>query len=215
MNERSPADAERRQHNRQQAELFDRSVDFFVQPIPEDIAARTRRIVAAARLPDGARVLDVGTGVGVLVPHLLLAGASRIVACDLSERMLEQARLRYGDAVEFVCCDIIDLPDDRGPFDAIFFNAMFGNVYDPRATLRRARALLAPDRHVVISHPMGRAWHSRLRARQPEMVPRDLPDSRQLDPLLAAAALNLVEFVDEPDLYLLVAGAMATRKSAP
>lgn len=32
----------------------------------------------------------------------------------------------------------------QGPFDAVFFNAVFGNVYDQRDTLLRAALLLRP-----------------------------------------------------------------------
>ena len=54
--------------------------------------------------------------------------------------------------------DIADLPTFQGPFDAVFFNAVFGNVADQKAALTAAALRLKPGGHAVISHPLGRAW---------------------------------------------------------
>lgn len=210
MNQTYSRDDARHLHNRRQAEIFDHAVEFFLQPIPEEIERRTESIVKAARLAPGARVLDVGTGVGVLIPHLRRAGAGYIVACDLSQQMLAHARRRHGEVADFRHCDILDLPADLKPFDAVFFNAMFGNLYDPTAALCRARELLRPGGQVVISHPMGRAWHSHLRVQHPDMVLRDLPDRAAAVALFEACGLHLQRFVDADELYIAIATAPET-----
>lgn len=51
----------------------------------------------------------------------------------------------------------------QGPFDAIFYNAVFGNLLDEHAGLTKACFLLRPGGHIVISHPLGRAWHEEYR----------------------------------------------------
>ena len=201
---RLPGEEGRRAHNAHQAEVFDRAAPFFLQPVPDDVQQRTARIVALAGLPAGAAVLDAGTGTGVLLPHLRAAGAGRIAGCDLSPQMLAHARARHGDGAEFILSDIVDLPPDAGPFDAVFFNAMFGNVHDQFATLRAAASLLRPGGRVIISHPMGRAWHRRLGQDHPGLDLHNLPDPQAAPSLLAAAGLELLTAVDEPDLYVLI-----------
>jgi SAM-dependent methyltransferase len=197
----------RSDHNARQAAIFNRAVEFFLRPIPAEIEERTARIVAAAALAPAARVLDVGSGVGVLIRHLQAGGASHIVACDLSEQMLANARERHGDAIEYYLGDIIDFPGGTEPFDAVFFNAVFGNVYDPYGALSRARALLRVGGKVILSHPMGRAWHTRLREQNPEMVPRDLPDREETERLFERTRFDLRTAIDEPDIYLMVGEA--------
>ena len=54
--------------------------------------------------------------------------------------------------------DVCDLPAYQGPFHAAFFNAVFGNVADQRAALLAVALQLRPGGHLVISHPLGRAW---------------------------------------------------------
>lgn len=207
MTRNDAPDTERAAHNARQAAIFDSAVAFFLRPIPPEIAERTTRIVALAGLPAGAAVLDVGTGVGVLINHLRAAGAQRIVACDLSAQMLAHARERHGDHAEFFHGDIIDLPPASSPFDAVFFNAMFGNVYDPAAALRQAHRLLRPGGRVIISHPMGRAWHARLREQNPDMIPHDLPDQQAAAALFASTGFRLLTAIDEADLYAVVGEA--------
>src|SRR5262249_9850186 len=111
---------ERRAHAEFQRAYFDKLANGFTQPIPADVEARTARMVEAAALGAGSRVLDVGTGTGVLIAHFLRAGvkAENITGCDLSSNMLKQARDRYPD-VTFWQGDFLDFPPEQGPFDAI------------------------------------------------------------------------------------------------
>src|SRR5271170_719597 len=119
---------EKQEHDRLQQSYFDERVDIFKLPIPPDVQDRTRSIIASSKLNADSRVLDVATGTGVLVEHFLAAGVkeSAILGCDLSSSMLAEARSRY-PAVRFWHGDFLDLPIETGPFDAVFFNACFGN----------------------------------------------------------------------------------------
>lgn len=100
------------------------------------------------------------------------------------------------------CGDVIDLPNYMGPADAFFFNSVFGNVHSQREALLRAALLLRPGGHIVLSHAMGRAWHCGLRQQDPSMVPHELPVRAALEQLVFDLPLEVVDFVDEPDLYL-------------
>ena len=61
-------------------------------------AQRLDRIVGAVPgLAPGSRVLDVGSGIGALIPHLQRAGVADILAVDLSSGMLAKLRQRFPD----------------------------------------------------------------------------------------------------------------------
>ena len=192
-------------HNRRQEAAFDQVADEFLKPIPADIVARTAVIAASAAIRPGHAVLDVGTGTGVLLPAVLRAQPARVVACDLSARMLERARERFEPAVIFVKADVVDLAPALGPFDRVFCNAVFGNFYDQTQALRAIRGLLKPRGRLVISHPMGRDFVRWLMQHNPEMVRHELPDESRLRQMCAAAGLRVLRFVDEPDLYIATA----------
>lgn len=65
--------------------------------------------------------------------------------------------------------------------------------------------MLRPGGSIVVSHPMGRKWHSGLHERSPDTVPHPLPDDRaEFEHLVHDLPLRVVELVDEGDLYLAV-----------
>jgi SAM-dependent methyltransferase len=198
-----PTPDRRRRHNLYQQRVFDDSVESFRQPIPADVQRRTEQIVAAARLSADDRVLDVGTGIGVLIPHIQRFGVRDIVGCDLSEPMLLEARKRH-PGVKFWRGDVIDISPALGSFDAIFFNAVFGNMWNQGDTLEISAAHLTRNGRVVISHPMGAAFAQELAAKDPKMIPHTLPSENRIGELIRALPLKVQTFRDEKHLYLCV-----------
>ena len=209
MDERS-----RLKHNAEQARYFDLRVDLFQQPIPESIQDRTRSLVRAARLDRNAAVLDVGTGLGVLIPYILEQGvrADNIVGCDLSSSMLAVARSRF-PLVRFWQGDFLDLPPRGGnendlerylSFEAIFFNACFANLFDSETAVAQAARLLAPTGRIVISHPLGSGFVAALHAGEPEVVPNLLPTRSELERYARSNELRIDRFEDEHDYYLAI-----------
>lgn len=182
---------------------------------------RLARIVASAAPAWAARpaprVIDVGSGTGALLPHLRAAGVADVLAVDVSAAMLEAGAGRGGapsaaaapvlgntPAVRPWVGDIESVPAYQGPVDAVFFNSVFGNVHDQRGALDAAAGLARPGGRVVLSHPLGRAWHGRLRGADPVAVPHALPDAAALTALIAGLPLAVVGLVDEADWYAAV-----------
>jgi ubiquinone/menaquinone biosynthesis C-methylase UbiE len=85
--------------------------------------ARVAADVAAAGLPDGSRVLDVGTGPG-RVPLAIATAAPGLVVdgVDLADEMIDHARrltAHLGDRVSFAVADVAKLPYPDASFDLI------------------------------------------------------------------------------------------------
>ena len=193
----------RRQHNRYQHEMFDSRVDSFKKKIPLEVRQRLQQIVMAAKLTAQDSVLDVGTGIGVLIPYIQDYHVRRIVGCDLSAAMLAEAKFRHPGAL-FVYGDIIDFSLSLGRFDAIFFNAMFGNIWDQRSTLEKASSLLQVRGRIIISHPLGASFVKQLSYEDPKLVPHPLPSLYQLAVLVEGLGLDVHRLEDRADLYICV-----------
>ena len=201
---RTPGNAVARSaHNKYQKTIFAEELENFGMPIPEEVKARLELIVAMAALSRGERVLDVGTGTGVLIPLIQKYGIDEVVGCDLSPTMLEMAQKQHG-GVMFWLGDIIDLPASLGRFDVVFLNAMFGNVWDQRATLEKVAGRLCTGGRICISHPLGSGFVVELNHDDSRRTPHLLPNEVHLRELIRGIPLVVAHFTDEKDFYLLV-----------
>jgi ubiquinone/menaquinone biosynthesis C-methylase UbiE len=95
----------------------------------------------------GARVLEIGCGLGDLVAKL---DASRKVGIDISPRMIELARRRHPE-LELHVADLENDPLPEGPFDAIVLHEVVGHLDDIQRGLSRLGPLLAPGGRVIVT----------------------------------------------------------------
>jgi ubiquinone/menaquinone biosynthesis C-methylase UbiE len=107
---------------------------------------------AASGLPDGARVLDVGTGPG-RVPRALAAErpAWRIDGVDLEPSMIEYARSRDPEGrVTFMVGDVAALPYPDASFDLIISSISQHHWADVDGAIRDLRRVIRPNGQVWI-----------------------------------------------------------------
>lgn len=201
------AELDHKTHRDYQQRYFDKNAECFMRPLPAEVGERMHAIVAAAGVSADSRILDAGTGTGALIQYMLAAGArpENIVGCDLSERMLAEAKGTYGQ-VQFWQGDVTCLPDSFGLFDIAFFNGCFGNMLDQAQALKVTSRHLSGGGRVVLSHPMGRRFVAMLHEQEPQLVPNLLPDSSGLAELARSADLlfDAESFRDDPYLYVAV-----------
>lgn len=203
-----------------QRQYFDQRVEIFRAPVPSAIQDRTRKIVESACLQPDTRVLDVGTGVGVLVAHFLEFGVKpgNIVGLDLSQEMLRGAKSRFPE-VFFYQSDIADLrlplseefpagltrgEDHAKCFDVVFFNACFGNMWNQQEALMAAVHLLDRGGQIVISHPLGARFVDSLHQNEPHIVPHRLPDKNHLETMCMESKLSVVSADIRDEFYLVI-----------
>jgi SAM-dependent methyltransferase len=110
--------------------------------IPELLAALDWLV---ARLPERARVLDIGSGTGRPTAQRLAEAGHDVFGCDVSATMVELARVRVPGA-RFEQADVRDLPDSPGTWDAVtaFFPLLQMSRADIAATVHRIGAWLKP-----------------------------------------------------------------------
>lgn len=186
-----------------QRAVFNRLVEVFDAPQPADVMARLERIVAAANITSGEVVLDVGTGVGVLIPLIHRYRPGRIIVCDLAENMLDRVRKKYPE-VETHQGDVAALPLPDASVDVALFNAVYGNIADKPGTHRNTARFLRPEGRMVVSHPEGRRFVDHLVDTSDLFIER-LPTREEFQAALPPVGLQVEVFIDRRKLYLMVA----------
>jgi SAM-dependent methyltransferase len=189
--------------NRVQRDFFAGLVHVFDPPLPEGVPQRLEQIVASADIHKGESVLDVGSGTGILIPLIRVYEPKLILACDLSEVMLKRLKTHYPYA-HAIAADLRDLslPDDT--LDVVFMNACYPNIVDKQSSLANISRMMKSGGRMVISHPMGKSFIDALKKKSPFPLD-DFPEQREAETLLKPYGFKVQKFVDEPELYILVA----------
>ncbi|MGH2470940.1 MAG: bifunctional demethylmenaquinone methyltransferase/2-methoxy-6-polyprenyl-1,4-benzoquinol methylase UbiE [Candidatus Limnocylindria bacterium] len=149
------------EHDRRIAAMFDRIAPRYdllnrLLSLGTDLSWR-RRALEIARLGDGMRALDVGTGTGDFA-LALLARSSRsatVTGVDISAGMLRiaerrAAQARLGPRYERLIASVESLPFADGVFDVAVAGFVIRNVGDIPRGLREIRRVLRPGGRAVI-----------------------------------------------------------------
>src|SRR4051812_26503521 len=115
---------------------------------PERFAARRDWLLA--RVPPGARVLDLGCGAGEFAAVLAEHGA-RPVALDAAPEAVRRARARGVDAREVAPDSAISQSD--AVFDIAWLGETLEHLVDPVGTLHEVRRVLRPRGHLLATTP--------------------------------------------------------------
>lgn len=126
----------------------------------DDICVHDQRkvgyIVRKIGIRGDERILDVGTGTGVMIPHYLrnLAGGS-VVAVDYSENMIEMARSKYPERdwpmLSYLVSDLYDLKFSAA-FDIVVCYSCFPHFVDQPLAVEILSKALKKGGRLVVAH---------------------------------------------------------------
>ena len=157
----------------------------------------------AKAVQSGGRVLDAGCGTGETARQAVELGASEVLAVDLSERLLREAKQRSdGEGqIEFRLHDLHHPVPGR--FDLVVGRSVLHHI-DWRSFLQRTYSEnLAPAGRMVfmepMSHPMTIAFHRLVRsAHTPGEYPLSRSDVLWLEQTFPHCAVHPINFLSFP-----------------
>jgi arsenite methyltransferase len=122
-----------------------------------DVVAQRRATLRVLALQPGERILDIGSGPGLLVAEMaeVVGQSGRVTGLEISDSMLALGRRRCADPsirdrVAFVKADAVALPFPDGTFDVAVSTQVYEYVADLKAAFAELHRVLRPGGRALI-----------------------------------------------------------------
>ncbi len=173
----------------------------------EALSVLLEQLVPRFGLLPGQKVLDIGTGTGILIPFLLkdVGSTGQVSAIDYAEKMVKICKSKYAHlpnltvAVQRV--ETLDFPSQT--FDAVTCFGVFPHIENKEEALRQINHVLKINGKLIIAHAFSRAEIKSHHHNSSAIVAHDtLPTTRAIEKLLKQAGFGKIHIIDKPGQYL-------------
>lgn len=190
-------------------DYFDQLVPNWDREVTPERLECLSNIIKELDIKLGSHVLDIGSGTGILLPFLIEAvgGEGRIIALDLSAKMLHEAKAKgFQSIVDFVQADAAAIPLLHNYIDLAICNSVFPHFNNKAKALKEIARVLKSNGQLVICHSASREAINQLHQSIGGVVANDLlPDEFELSELMKHTGLTITSLEDNPKRYLVIA----------
>ena len=168
------------------------------------------KLVPQFGLEAGQKVLDVGTGTGVLIPYLVkeVGPSGSVTVVDFSENMVKVCKTKHSH-LKNVTVELKNIEEDAFPpesFDVVVCFGVFPHLENKQKVLQNISQMLKPAGTIIISHALSSEELKTHHNNASTAVMHDmLPEMPQMKRLLKQAGFTGISIRDEPGLYLCTA----------
>ncbi len=159
-------------------------------------------------LNKGDRVLDVGTGTGILIPYLLRSVGKEgyIDAIDISPKMIEIAKKRHiFPNVNFIVGDIETFEFGDSRYNCITCYSVFPHIDRWEETLKRLYEILIEGGRLGIFHSSSRDTINNIHKDNGFHLEKHLlPPAEELARVLRGIGFSIEHIIDNEDMYLVI-----------
>lgn len=186
-------------------EFFDRIAPDWDANEVRSTPERIRHILSRLPISRGMKILDLGTGTGVLVPYLseLVGESGKVVGIDLSEGMLNQAIEKFGQMpnVEFLRLDFEE-EQIPGMYDLVMLYSVYPHIHFPDQTMEWLfRMNLTKDGRIIIAFPSDEHFINHIHGEK-KAESDMLPDAHTLAHRISAWGYRAEVLSATPDAYI-------------
>jgi ubiquinone/menaquinone biosynthesis C-methylase UbiE len=167
------------------------------------------KLVPMFGISNGQKVLDAGTGTGILIPFLLYAvgPTGHITAINFAEKMIRVCKSKYGfiPNVSFSVENIEQINYPSKSFDAVVCFGLFPHLKNRAEALRQIKRVLKPDGRLVIAHAHSSDEINAYHKKSSSIVAQDmLPKSSEMRRILHQEGFFRITITDESGCYLCI-----------
>lgn len=155
----------------------------------------------------GEKILDVGTGTGILIPFLIdkIGEKGTVLAIDIAEKMLERAQEKFQFSnVKFERADINDF-FPRDIFDIVICYSAFPHFEDKQKAVENMSRPLKEGGRLCVCHSESREHINSLHRGLNSVVSKDnLPGARIIKGLFENAGLTVTKIIDNEEMFVVI-----------
>jgi len=120
---------------------YDQIAETYESQYAEEQTVKINAILPNVSLDERSFILDVGCGIGILLPFV--ARAQFVVGVDMSSKLLRKARqhTRKFSNTHIICGDSDFLPLQNNVFNIVFAITLLQNIPNPLATLEEIKRM--------------------------------------------------------------------------
>lgn len=173
----------------------------------QELTTFLEQLVPTFGLMPGQKVLDVGTGTGILIPFLLRAVGStgQISAIDYAEKMVKICKSKYAHlpnvTVTVQQVETLDFPSQM--FDAVACFGLFPHIENKQEALRQINRVLKTNGKLIIAHALSSTEIKAHHHNASSVVAHDeLPTVPVMKKLLTQTGFGKIHIIDKPGRYL-------------
>lgn len=184
----------------------DLAVDWDRRFLSSKLNVFLENFVPSFGLEQNQRVLDVGTGTGILIPHLLreVGSEGQVIAIDYSWNMIKACRSKHehllnvgfcvSSAEQIACVDNV--------FDAVICFGVFPHLENRLRALVEINHVLKKGGRLIIAHALSNQEIQMHHKKSSSVVSKDiLPDRIEMRNILKQSGFSEIVIVDEPGCY--------------
>lgn len=168
-----------------------------------------KQFVQSFEISTDSRLLDVGTGTGILIPHLLriLGPKGDITAIDYSKGMVNMWRKKFSHSanVTIVIGSVENLPFSDNFFNTITCFGLFPHLDNKKNVLNEFHRVLQTKGKLIIAHALGSKELKEMHKDSNPAVANDiLPKINEMRNLLQQADFANIRITDRKGKYLCI-----------
>ena len=160
-------------------------------------------------LKQGQKILDAGTGTGILIPFLLKAvgPTGHVTAVDYAEKMIEVCKSKFSlnQNITFKTVDIGKLSLPPESFDAAICFGLFPHLDHKGQALNQLNRVLKVQGKLIIAHALSSVEIKSHHANLSPVVALDvMPTEQKMKQMLNKTGFGRIHVTDKHRLYLCV-----------